>query len=279
MPTKRTAYMPLVTYPDSAPDDAVSAAVAFAEALGSDLEVTAFAADIPRVPSPLGGFLLNVPEMIRTTEENSLVRCRHLQSLVLEKAGSRFKAQCSIRKMYFGAAGATAAAEARYFDLAILPWSKDNLVSQDVAQEVIFGAGRPTVLVPAPVGTEPIMHVALAWDASRVAARALADVLPLLPENGRITVLTVTDEKALAEQGIAERLASMLAGRGLDAKPLVVSLDGRTIATALQDAAITSGARLLAMGGFGHSRLRDFVLGGATQEVFTDLRLPVLLSH
>ena len=100
-----------------------------------------------------------------------------------------------------------------------------------------------------------------------------------MPENGRITVLTVTDEKALAEQGIAERLASMLAGRGLDAKPLVVSLDGRTIATALQDAAITSGARLLAMGGFGHSRLRDFVLGGATQEVFTDLRLPVLLSH
>jgi nucleotide-binding universal stress UspA family protein len=279
MPTKRTGYMPLVTYPDSATDDAVLAAVAFSEALGSDLEVTAFAADIPRVPSPLGGFLLNVPEMIRTTEENSLVRCRHLQNLVLEKASTRFRAQCSIRKMYYGAAGATAAAEARYFDLAILPWTKDNLVSQDVAQAVIFGAGRPTIMVPAPARTEPIVHVALAWDASRVAARALADVMPLLPDNGRITVLTVTDEKALAEQGIAERLASMLAGRGLDATAQMVSLGGRTIAAALQDAAIKSGAGLLAMGGFGHSRLRDFVLGGATQEVFADLRLPVLLSH
>jgi len=279
MPTKRTAYMPLVTYPDSAPDDSVSAAVAFSEALGSDLDVTAFAADIPRVPTPLGGFLLNVPEMIRTTEENSLVRCRHLQNLVLEKGGSHFRVRCAIRKMYFGAAGATATAEARYFDLAILPWSKDNLVSQDVAQEVIFGAGRPTIMVPAPAGAEPIAHVALAWDASRVAARALADLMPLLPENARITVLTVTDEKALAEEGIAERLATMLAGRGLDARAQLVSLDGRTIAAALQDAAITSGAGLLAMGGFGHSRLRDFVLGGATREVFADLRLPVLLSH
>jgi nucleotide-binding universal stress UspA family protein len=279
MPTKRTGYMPLVTYPDSATDDAVLAAVTFSEALGSDLEVTAFAADIPRVPSPLGGFLLNVPEMIRTTEENSLVRCQQLQKLVLEKASLRFKAQCSIRKMYFGAAGATAAAEARYFELAILPWSKDNLVSQEVAQAVIFGAGRPTIIVPATAGTEPVVHVALAWDASRVAARALADVMPLLPENARLTVLTVTDEKALAEQGIAERLASMLAGRGLDANAQMVSLGGRTIAAALQDAAIESGAGLLAMGGFGHSRLRDFVLGGATQEVFADLRLPVLLSH
>ena len=153
------------------------------------------------------------------------------------------------------------------------------LVSQDFAQAVVFGAGRPTILVPAPAKTGMIVHVALAWDASRVAARALADLMPPLADNTRITILTVHDEKALTEQGIAERLAAMMKERGLDARAQIVSLDGRTIGAALQDTAITAGAELLAMGGFGHSRLRDFILGGATQEIFTDLRLPVLLSH
>lgn len=56
-------------------------------------------------------------------------------------------------------------------------------------------------------------------------------------------------------------------------------LDGRSIAAALQDTALAEGAQLLAMGGFGHSRIRDFILGGATKGVLTDLRMPVLLAH
>lgn len=58
-----------------------------------------------------------------------------------------------------------------------------------------------------------------------------------------------------------------------------VMLGKQTIAEALQEAALEAGAQILAMGGFGHSRLRDFILGGATQGVLNDLRLPVLLSH
>jgi nucleotide-binding universal stress UspA family protein len=58
-----------------------------------------------------------------------------------------------------------------------------------------------------------------------------------------------------------------------------IALDKRSISTALQEAALSEGAKLLAMGGFGHSRLRDFVLGGATKGVLSDLRLPLLLSH
>ncbi len=58
-----------------------------------------------------------------------------------------------------------------------------------------------------------------------------------------------------------------------------LTLDGKSIATALQEAALAEGLQLLAMGGFGHSRLHDFILGGATKGVLADLRLPVLLSH
>jgi nucleotide-binding universal stress UspA family protein len=124
-----------------------------------------------------------------------------------------------------------------------------------------------------------VRDVAVAWDGSRVAARALADVLALLRHDARITVLTVTGEKALDDETAGERLAACLQERGLEARARSVPLQDRPTGLALQEAAIEMEAGLLAMGGFGHSRLRDFVLGGATQGVFSDLRLPVLMSH
>ena len=78
---------------------------------------------------------------------------------------------------------------------------------------------------------------------------------------------------------LAETLASSLAKRGFDARPLNATLGKKTIAEALQYSALNHGAQLLAMGGFGHSRIRDFVLGGASKGILTELRLPVLLSH
>lgn len=126
---------------------------------------------------------------------------------------------------------------------------------------------------------EPVGHVALAWDGSRAAARALADVMPLLSDNARITAITVNGDKALDDDDISARLASTLRERGVEAWSRIVYPGGRTISAALQEAAIQAGAGLLAMGGFGHSRLRDFILGGATQGVFADVRLPVLISH
>jgi nucleotide-binding universal stress UspA family protein len=94
-----------------------------------------------------------------------------------------------------------------------------------------------------------------------------------------VSVVTVQDEKSLSGSGIADTLAGSLERRGYTANAVNIALDGRTIAKALQDTAIAEGAQLLAMGGFGHSRLRDFILGGATKGVFSDLRLAVLLSH
>ena len=127
--------------------------------------------------------------------------------------------------------------------------------------------------------SKSIDHVAIAWDASRVAARAVADLIPLLASDCRIAVLTVRDEKPLPSHDIAEALSASLTQRGFGAEARHVALAGRTVAEALQEAAIEAGADLLAMGGFGHSRVRDFVLGGATKGIFADLRLPVLLSH
>lgn len=275
----RIAYMPLNTYPEPDPDAAVLATVGFASALGCGLHVSTFAVDIPPMTSPLGGFLLDVKGMAQAAEERSKAECDRLENLVTGAARPDLRLAIANRRLTLGAALDTAAEEARYFDLALLPWTATAVAAQDMAQALVFGAGVPVVLVPQSAAAGPVDHIAIAWDGSRVAARALGDALPLLAAGGRVSILTVQDEKPLGDTSLAHRLARSLDQRGHVAEAVDITLDGRSIATALQDTARARGAQMLAMGGFGHSRLRDFILGGATQGVFSDLRLPVLLSH
>lgn len=275
----RIAYMPLASYPEAVGDDAIQAAVAFAATLDCALEVTTFAVDLPRVSSGLGDLILDIPGIVQAAEERSKAECHRLQGLVRGAAGSRLEVQCNSPTVMLGGVLDTAAAQARYFDLALLPWSGETVAAQDMTQAVVFGSGRPTIAVPPSVPPAPLDHIAIAWDGSRVAARALGDALPLLAEGGRISVLTVQDEKPLSGSDLAGDLASSLQKRGFSATPVEITLGKRTIAEALQDTALSNGAKLLSMGGFGHSRVRDFILGGATKGILTRLQLPVLLSH
>jgi nucleotide-binding universal stress UspA family protein len=279
MPAARLAYLPLTTYPDIVPDEGIAAAVRLALGLGFDLHITTFAASIPQVTTPLGALLLDVPGMIRVTEENSQKACQRLQALALGAARRSGTVACHSREAAPGLVGDLAAIEARYFDLSVLPWAAEKPVIQDLAQTVVFGSGRPAVLVPASTDTAPITHLAVAWDGSRVAARALADAMMLAGPGTRFSVLTVTDEKQLERTDIAERLAESLRQRGLEAAAHPVLLRERPIGDVLQTSALDAGADLLVMGGFGHSRLRDFVLGGATKCILARLRMPVLLAH
>ena len=277
----RVAYMPLITYPEAIADDSIRAAVAFAGSLGWAISVTAFAVDLPRVTSGLGDLLIDIPGLVHSAEEKSRAECRRLEGFVHEAAASQpeLGMHFTTRKVEWGAAPADVATEARYFDLSLLPWSDKTALAQEVAEAVVFGSGRPAILVPPSTRISSLEHIAIAWDGSRVAARALGDALPLLAEGGLISVLTVRDEKPLRGPDLAEDLASALARRGFNAKAVETALGKRTIAEALQDTALSAGAQLLAMGGFGHSRVRDFVLGGATRGIMTRLQVPVLLSH
>lgn len=279
MTTIRCAYMPLATYPEAAPDEAIRTAAAMAAALGCALEVATFEVRLPRVSSGWGDLLIDIPGLARTGEAKSKSECRRLEELIRSVAASNASARCRTHKVDWGKVPDEAAAEARYFDLSLIPWTGDTVASQGMAEALIFETGRPVILVPPAARPAPLSHIAVAWDGSRVAARALGDALPLLAEGGQVSVLTVGDEKPLKGFDLAERLASALGRRGYDARPLNAKLGKMAIGEALQYAARNHGAQLLAMGGFGHSRLRDFVLGGATKGILDELRLPVLISH
>lgn len=275
----RIAYLPLDAYPEAASDAAILSALAVATAFGCKVQATAFAVSIPPVASPFGGVLINIEGMAREAEDRSRAECRRLQGLVEGADGADGRVEVTIREIAMGGVLGIAAAEARHYDLSVVPWSGQKGVAQDMAQSLVFDSGRPVVLVPGQAQPGPVDHLAVAWDESRVAARALNDALGLLAPGGRVSVLTVQGEKALGQADPAGALAAALRRRGHEATAVSLKLEGRAIADVLQDGAQAAGARLLAMGGFGHSRLRDFVLGGATKGILGDLRLPVLLSH
>jgi nucleotide-binding universal stress UspA family protein len=94
-----------------------------------------------------------------------------------------------------------------------------------------------------------------------------------------VTIVTVTDEKQLPEVRVGDALAEHLSFQGIKATVVQVQSGGLPIGQSLQNQALASGADLLVMGGFGHSRIRDFVLGGATSGILAGPLLPALISH
>jgi nucleotide-binding universal stress UspA family protein len=276
----RQAFLPLVTYPDPISDAVAATAVAMAKQLDADLHALALNVDIPPVSNALSRFLLNMPEMIRQTEATSKKRGGEVLAIVTEQA-ERVGIEVTTNSIAAAPAflGDVAASHARYFDFALVGWEANNQTSRMTAEAVIFGSGRPTILIPELSKPGRIDHIAIAWDGSRVAARAVADAGWLLQRATSVSVLTVVDEKPLQEEDAGEHLAGNLRKQGVSAEALAIQAEDRQISATLQEHAIERGATLLVMGGYGHSRVRDFVLGGATEGVLGDLRLPVLFSH
>lgn len=178
-----------------------------------------------------------------------------------------------------GATGDAVNGFARYHDLVLVGIGASDVMPQATAEAAIFGSVKPTLLVPEDAPPATFEHIMIAWDGSRVAARAVSDARNFLQRAQTITIVSVTDEKALPDQEPGSRLAEYLSRHDIHATVARVQSRGRPIAETLQEHAREIGAGMLVMGGFGHSRMRDFVLGGATNGILKNLRLPALLSH
>src|SRR5690606_28751750 len=119
--TRLLAYLPLVSYPDPAPEGSVTRSVEMSSALGADLQATAFKIVIPRVSTPIGGLLINIPEMIRSAEDQSQKHCQSLDEWARRDASRLgISVECSQESMSSGEVGDFAASQARYFDVSIL---------------------------------------------------------------------------------------------------------------------------------------------------------------
>jgi nucleotide-binding universal stress UspA family protein len=255
-------------------------AAAVAAQIGMELHALAVNVQIPPVSNAFSKFLLTTPDLIRQANSRSREHGEDILRIVTDQAKlAGVKLVIDRMETPLALLGDLAAGRARYFDCTLIGWEAASQGFHTLAEDVIFGSGRPVILLPASVKPAPFDHVAIAWDGSRVAARAVADAVPLLRRTSKISVITVIDEKELREENPGARLARGLRERGLLAEPFAALNDGGDIAVTLQENAIQRGASLLVMGGYGHTRVRDFILGGATDGVLRDLRIPILISH
>jgi nucleotide-binding universal stress UspA family protein len=142
-------------------------------------------------------------------------------------------------------------------------------------------AGRPLLLVPY-VGTYRKVgaKVLVGWAGTREATRAVHDSLALIEPDGDVTVLTIETTRPASDVIPGADIAAHLARHGLRVSAArTVVTDGLTPADALLDYASDLGADLLVVGGYGHSRMREMILGGVTRDLLRHMTVPVLMSH
>lgn len=173
---------------------------------------------------------------------------------------------------------------ARYADLAIMgqndPDARD-LVNQVRPEDVVLGSGRPVLVVPyigAPATTG--RRVVIAWNGGREAARAVGDALPLLRRAETVWALSIGRDAGETATSPTSELARFLADHGIRATPReLIAGDDISASDLLLSMLSDLGADLLVMGCYGHSRMREVVLGGMTRGILRHMTVPVLMSH
>lgn len=152
----------------------------------------------------------------------------------------------------------------------------------DVGEDVMMEAGRPVLLVPETCSRTTLgERVLLAWNGSREASRAAFDALPMLAGAREVRILTINPAKRLDEKpdDSGRELATALGRHGVNAIAAWSLAHSHGIAEELASRIGDPGADLLVMGGYGHSRFREFLFGGVTAGMLSRMRIPVLMSH
>ena len=261
-------------------DPAADYAISVAGALDAHLAGIAFAYEPVIPPTLMGGVSADFIDAQRAESE----KAANAAIARFEAAAKRAGLSAESRMLDATLAGATSAfgRVARRFDLSIIGQGEPDKAPPEefLIEGALFESGRPVIVVPfiQKAGLK-LDRVVCCWDGGRTAARAISDAMPLLERAKAIDLVIVTSGKVPDDEITGADMGQHLARHG-------VNVDVKRVASADVDVANTilsyvadSSADLVVMGGYGHSRLREFILGGATRGILTAMTVPVLMSH
>jgi nucleotide-binding universal stress UspA family protein len=184
-------------------------------------------------------------------------------------------------RMLEGASVPLLSENGRYADLIILGQTNPDAPrpgGRALIEAALFETGRPVLVVPyAAAPSSGMKHALIAWNGSREAARAVHDALPLLALMEQVTVLVVEPTAQDHEPGAD--IARHLARHGLNVTVQRAVAPDISVGDVILNTIAEQSADLLVMGGYGHSRLREFMLGGATRSLLGAMTAPVLMAH
>lgn len=235
------------------------------------------------LPLYLPGYAtLRVPqsilEIIEKREKLRVAEARELFESKARKFGREGRSEWRADR---GMPNSAIATHGRYSDLIVV--SQHNPAAEvrqldDLAEALLFSAGRPILVIPYIGAAQSIgKRVLVAWNASREAARAVADAMPILEAADSVEVFVV-DETGSGETPGAD-IATHLAHHGVHVDVYHAEPGTLSVGDHVLNRAADTGADLVVMGGYGHSRLRESVLGGATRHILQHMTVPVLMSH
>ena len=199
-----------------------------------------------------------------------------------------FETEAKLARIAYGArthvaipaeAGQTIETLSRLYDMTIVlqPDTSHTSYDNEIAQHILINSGGPVLMVPyihkGPLDTH---HIGIAWDGSRLAARAMRDAIPFLSGAKAVTVIAINEE---ASEASSDQLAAHLGRRGIAARVQRLTTERGDVQSAILSIAAENNMGLLVMGGYGHSRLHERILGGVTRSMLDSMTVPVLMSH
>src|ERR1043165_1457420 len=270
----------LVNLAEGERDVAGPYAISIAEMFDAHVAAVAFNYDAVIPPTVMGGIPASLIDEQRAENE----KAAHDAVMRFEAAAQRAAVSFESRIMSASVAGAadTFGAMARRFDVSVVAQGDpEKLAPEEIIVEgALFGSGRPVIVIPyIHKGGARLGRVIVAWDGSRNSARAIADAMPLRAKATAIEVVIVASERPKSDEIAGADIGQHLARHGLTVDVNRIVATETNVADTLLSHAADTAADFMVMGGYGHSRLRQFVLGGVTRGMLTSMTIPVLMSH
>jgi nucleotide-binding universal stress UspA family protein len=182
-----------------------------------------------------------------------------------------------------GLAEEIVAAHARYADLVIVGQSEPDdatTTPSDLAETVVIASERPVLIVPhIGVTKPPGKTVMLCWNGTREAARAATGALPILKQADKVIILLIDPRNDGDPEGPGGRVATWLARHGVNAVVKRDTAGDSNVGGVILSRAADQDADLVVMGLYGHSRMREWVLGGASRTLLASMTVPLLVAH
>lgn len=221
-------------------------------------------------------------EALEMQEETLLKRSREAQSRFEQAtAEAGISAEWRCEQGHFDT---ICTEHARYADLLLLGQvdREDTESLPDQApSEVILRSGRPVMVLPYIGAPDTLCEkILVSWDGKRESIRAVNDAMPLLRAAVSVSLISIQEQGAASSDQLADSdIVRHLQRHGVDVEAQIINSGGLDVGNALLDHVTDIGADLVVMGAWGHSRLREWVLGGTTRLVLNEMTVPVLMSH
>jgi nucleotide-binding universal stress UspA family protein len=261
-------------------DVAADYAISVAETFGAHLAGVAFAYE-PVIPGTImGGMPADVIDASRAESERAAKTAATRFDQGAGRAGVSFESRVFDATLV--GASDLFGRIARRFDVSVVGQAEpDKLAGEDlIIEAALFQSGRPVMVVPyiqrAGLKLDRIM---VCWDGGRTAARAIGDAVPFLARAKAIDIIIVATEQGRKDELPGADMGQHLARHGVKVEVKRLVAGDTDVPNLLLSHAADSAADLMVMGGYGHSRLREFILGGTTRAILQSMTLPVLMSH